>query len=241
MKITFVRIKILYSFTFITILLCLFSLESQAEILIEDFENFNISNYYETHGGFEVVGSETPLKPDSSSSLKVPVSSNDSVYLMRSFTPIPSSTWVWVNYYMWAPPLPYTLGGFLHLPSLNWSGQYVQLDFRGEQLKSIVYNDKSLNLDIAMPFSYFQGKWSKIQMGVQYSTKSVQIWVDDIKVYDHTNVGDLSTTQQANMINFRCHKITTLNAGTFYFDELSISTDKRPDLPPAIPTETMVQ
>ncbi|RKY36729.1 MAG: hypothetical protein DRP78_02945, partial [Candidatus Omnitrophota bacterium] len=175
------------------------------EIFSEDFEDFCLDNY-DDHAQFLNSGAEiNEENPYTGSfSLKIPVSSNNSVYLRAwPFEPIDSSIWAWMTFYLWAPPEPYTIGSLLHLPSLNFSGQYVQLDFRGEFLRLIVYNDHSIHLDNELPLTYFQGKWSKIQVGVQYSTRSVQVWVDDNKAYDHSDVGDLSTDQKVDGINIR--------------------------------------
>ena len=110
----------------------------------------------------------------------------------------------------------------MHMVSTNWSGQYCQLDFRGETLRLIVWNDTSLVLDTPRPYSYFRGKWTKLQTGIQCSTKSVQVWVDDVKVYDHTNVGNYSRNNQVNQINIRAHQIDTTNSMTWYIDDVSV-------------------
>jgi hypothetical protein len=212
-----------------------------ANVLTEDWDTFNISNYYDT--GDALAADVNTTKPyTGTKSLQLPFSGGTGgTYAKRSFTAIPASTWVWTTYYLWLPS-GYAPGGYLHLVSLDFSSEYIQLDFRGDTLTLIAWNDKDISMDSARAVSFFQNRWTKVQMGVQHSTRAVQIWVDDVKVYDHTAVGDLSTNRQIDNINIRCHEVTTVNNGILYIDDVSVDTVDRPTTgsPPAVPNLTGV-
>jgi len=210
---------------FILIFLFAFSSSGFAQpIMTEDYENANfINNYYDY--GTQRTRSSAVVH---SGNYSMPSNLPQGFYQMRNLPAQPSSTWVWTTFWLYVPSSPTTVGGSMHMVSTNWSGQYCQLDFRSETLKLIVWNDTTMEMDTARNYSYFRGKWTKLQTGIQYSTKSVQVWVDDVKVYDHTNVGDYSTTSQINQIAIRAHQINTTNSMTWYIDDVSVDTGVRP-------------
>jgi hypothetical protein len=96
-------------------------------------------------------------------------------------------------------------------------------------------------MDIQVPVSYFWNKWTKLQIGIQYSTKAVQVWVDDVKKFDHTNLDQLGTTQTLQNFGVRIMAIGSQPAGVFYMDDISVDSGTRPassgdTTPPTTPT-----
>jgi hypothetical protein len=213
-----------------------------ANVWAEDYENFDLGRYYNVSNQnyFRI---STAYAHGGTYSLEV--DPPNSVYLMDTFTAQPSSEWMWMTFWIYVPS-GWTVGGdgFMHFASLQYSSQYVQADFRGGGLTEIYWNDinaQNVGGLIATPEAYFQGKWSKVQVGVQYSTKSTQLWVDDVQKYGCTNCGDFSTNHQVEEINVRIEVPNGGNSGHLYYDDVSVDAGIRPTsesdtTPPAAPS-----
>lgn len=219
-----------------------------ANLWTEDYENYNPSRYYDQ--GSQCWTLDSAHAHGGTYALAIPPTC--SLYDKADLATQASSTWVWVTMHMWTPANWDISGGLVHLPSLNFGqGHYFQIDFRGNTphtLTSIIWNDLNIgeHLTQTLPTSYFANKWTKIQWGMQYSTKSIQIWIDDANILNDANIayGEYSGSEQVDDINIRYEPVGT-GSGTVYYDDISVDTGSRPTsgdtIPPAAPQGLAVQ
>ncbi len=215
-----------------------------ANLYTEDFEAFNIADYSDNYGSW-VISNEQNHSVAGTYSFKVPGNSIGGIRF-TDFTSPTSDTWVWLTFWMFIVRGASTGGCIVHLSVMQYSAaDWIQFDFRtsyggfnegqnglcithlnsghGEVIEGLDSGQRAMDS--------FWNKWCKLQLGFQYSTGSIQAWIDDSKVFDHTGI---SLHDNAAQLSNFYHRIGEPNRASeaIYYDDARLDTGSRPESSP---------